>query len=80
MKITAFYDVASCSLDEADWRFRSARFLHHQGSTQLWNVDLLHRDYIYGAIYQKAVMRKTLQDWAFRLLLLFIIIEQTIEK
>jgi hypothetical protein len=31
MKMTAFCDIAPCSLGEADPRFRRAYCLHHQG-------------------------------------------------
>jgi hypothetical protein len=38
--MTAFWDIALCSLAEVDWRFRGAYSLHHQGdigrSTHLW--------------------------------------------
>jgi hypothetical protein len=43
LKISAFLDVASCSLVEVDWRFRCAYCVNHPGAgdgggTQLWNV------------------------------------------
>jgi len=41
-------DIAPCSLVEVDRRFRGAYFLHQGddgGSTHLWNVGLLQRDY-----------------------------------
>jgi hypothetical protein len=49
MKMTAFWSIAR-SLVEGDRRFRSVYFLDHQendgrGSTHLWNVGLLQRDY-----------------------------------
>jgi hypothetical protein len=46
--MTAFWDVAPCSLG-VDRRFRGAYYLHlrlyDRGSTDFWNVDLLQRDY-----------------------------------
>jgi hypothetical protein len=48
LKMTAFWDVASCSLVDVDGRFRGAYCRQHQrddGSTHLWNVGLLPRDY-----------------------------------
>jgi hypothetical protein len=53
MKYRVFWDVAACSHFEVDRRFRGAYCLHHQdddgpddeGSTHLWNVDQLRRDY-----------------------------------
>jgi hypothetical protein len=42
--------VAPCSLVKINWRFKGAYCLHHHrpdngGSTHLWNVCLLQRDY-----------------------------------
>jgi hypothetical protein len=51
-KIVAFWDIAPWSLVEIDRRFRGEYCLHHRGdrpddggSTHLWNVGLLQRDY-----------------------------------
>jgi hypothetical protein len=47
MRMTAFSDISPCSLDVTR-RFRGAYCLHnkdYEGSTHLWNVDLLKRDY-----------------------------------
>jgi hypothetical protein len=48
-KFRAFWDVAPCSHVKVDRRFRGAYCLHHQGddrgSTHLWNVGPLQRDY-----------------------------------
>jgi hypothetical protein len=50
VNITAFWDIASCSLFEVDRRFRGAYCLHHyphvnRGSTYLWNFSLLEQNY-----------------------------------
>jgi hypothetical protein len=45
MKMTAFWDLASCSLVKLDRRFINAYHLHHQGEngdTHLWKVFYLH--------------------------------------
>jgi hypothetical protein len=49
IKMTTLWDVMPCSL-KVDWSFISAYCLHHQhpddgGSSNLWNVGLLQRDY-----------------------------------
>jgi hypothetical protein len=48
-KIKSFGDVAPCSQVEVDRCFRGAYCLHHrrdvEGSTHLWNVGQLQRDY-----------------------------------
>jgi hypothetical protein len=60
MKMTAFWDIAPCSLVNVDRRFRSTYSVHNRGddghdggSPQLRNVGLLHRDYVAP---QKAVI------------------------
>jgi hypothetical protein len=50
MKFRVFWDVAPCSLVEDERHFRGAYCLHHKGddnggSTHLWNVTQLQRDY-----------------------------------
>jgi hypothetical protein len=53
LKFRVFFDVAPCSHVEVDRRFRGAYCLHHQGddgpddggSTHLWNVGPLQRNY-----------------------------------
>jgi hypothetical protein len=49
VKFAVFWDVALCCHFEVDRRFRGTYCLHHQGdnggSTHLWNVDKLQRDY-----------------------------------
>jgi len=50
MNMTAFCNIAPCSLVEVDRRFRGYYCLHHQGddwgSTQVWNAGLLQQDYM----------------------------------
>jgi hypothetical protein len=41
MKITAFWDIAPCSLG-ADQRIRDAYCLHHQGDESCWSTPRLH--------------------------------------
>jgi hypothetical protein len=48
MKITAFYDIAPCSLIEIDRRFTDAHCLHHQGGeiaqkTVIFNLNVVFR-------------------------------------
>jgi hypothetical protein len=50
MKMRATFDIAPCSFG-VDWRFRGVYCLHHQGgddggSMYLWNIRLLHQDYM----------------------------------
>jgi hypothetical protein len=49
MKITAFWDIASCSLVAMDRHFRGAYCHHHDNAdgdgTDLSNVGKLQRDY-----------------------------------
>jgi hypothetical protein len=66
MKTTAFWDIAPCSLVEVDRRFRGAYCLLHHGdedggSTHLWNVDLLQRDY--KALYPRRLSSSCLPPW-----------------
>jgi hypothetical protein len=39
IKMTAFRDIALCSIVEADRRFRGAYCFHHQGDGHLYHPD-----------------------------------------
>lgn len=54
---TCGLDIAPCNLLEVDQRFKSSYYLHHQGSTLVWNV----------AVFQKAVifLLAALRTWKF---------------
>jgi hypothetical protein len=48
LKMTAFWATQPCSLVEVDRRFGGVYCLHHQGnggSTHLWDIGVLQRDY-----------------------------------
>jgi hypothetical protein len=64
-KITAFLDIALCSLVKVDWCFRGAYCLHHRpddgGSTHLRNFGILQRDY--RALYTRKVWPSYSPPW-----------------
>jgi hypothetical protein len=64
MNMTSFWDIALCSLIEADQRFRGAYCLHHQGDSFPWWWRQIH-----GAISQKAVifMLAIMRTWNLRI-------------
>jgi hypothetical protein len=51
LKITAFWNIAPCSLVEVYRRFRRTYCLHHRDYESLWNVGILQRDY--AAVYPR---------------------------
>jgi hypothetical protein len=69
MKMTAFWDIAPCSLVEVDRRSRDAYCLHHEGDissiialtmeTVSTYKSLLTSTRLHGALSQKAVIFKT---------------------
>jgi hypothetical protein len=71
-KMSVFWDLAPCSLVVVDRCLRGAYCLHHQGdddwpelrgSTLLWNISLLQRDYKAIDISQKVVVLTALRTW-----------------
>jgi hypothetical protein len=60
-RITAFWDIATFSLDEIGWGSRDAFCRYHQdpddgGSTHLCDIGILQRDYSLGSWWWEAVL------------------------
>jgi hypothetical protein len=49
MKMTAFWDIAPCSLVEVDRHFRGAYCLHHQGDLMIEAVSSFYFKYVLTA-------------------------------
>jgi hypothetical protein len=67
MKMIAFSDIALCSLVEVDQHFRGVYYLAHcpddGGSTYLWKVGLLERDYT--ALYPRRLSSSEINIFIF---------------